>query len=336
MTARRGWTFAVLALALLLFARPACGAMLPDAAPQSWDRALAHAADQLDAAARTARLHPKGSAVIPQVRLPQPSDNGAPPSPSLDRWLRAQLDRIRKDGPGTAQAPKLSQLATSLRRAELAGGVDTSPRLDATSTTKRILAQRSYQMVARPAPAAQESVWQRVMRWLQDRFVELLSRIFGASARLPVVGQIVAALFIALVVLAAVYLVFVLASLIARRQRPDPIDEGTPLPERSEPDALYQLGTIAAGQGRYAAALSFLFQASLASLDRAGVLPYDGSLTAGEYRRAVRRKARAASPHFDEIAQSFVLAAFAERAVSHDEWAAAQAAYRSLRPLLAS
>lgn len=336
MTAWRRWALSAIAMASLLVAQRAYGAAPVEAPDQPLDRALVQAADQLDATARLAQRSPKSKPVIPALRLPA-SQAAAPHAPSLDHWLTAQLEQIRSEHPAKTQALHLRELAASLRRATSAGAkMNATPPLEASGVAAGIVAGRAYQVGgAGPAPAPHESMLQRLLRWLQDRLGELFSRIFGATASRPIIGQIAAALFIALLVLAAVYLIYLLASLIARRPKRAAVDEGTPLQERADPDALYGLGVAAAGQKRYALAVSLLFQASLAALDRAGLLPYDGARTTGEYRRALRKTASAASPHFDAVAQSFVLAAFAERPVSLGDWSLAEAAYRSLRPLLA-
>jgi hypothetical protein len=175
-----------------------------------------------------------------------------------------------------------------------------------------------------------------VLGWLGDQVGKLFERIFGATASRPYIGRIFAILFIAVLAVLLAYLIYVLVLMIARRRRPSLYDSGAPLQERVEPDALYVLSVDAASRGEYARAVSLLFQASLASFDRAGKLPFDGSLTAGEYRRAVRRTISGASPYFDDIAHLFVLAAFAERPVSKDDFTVADVAYRALHPLLAA
>jgi hypothetical protein len=109
--------------------------------------------------------------------------------------------------------------------------------------------------------------------WLGNQLDEVIKRIFGATASKPIIGQIVAVLYVALVVALAAYLIYVLVSLALRGRRPPSSNEGTPLQEHVEPDVLYQLGLEAANLGRYARAVSLLFQASLASFDRAGKLP---------------------------------------------------------------
>lgn len=326
-------SFAAGALVVLALSS-SVGAAGGDESIQSFDQSLLSVANRLDAAATAARLKPNGRASIPHLRLP--AAPLATTSVSIDQWLQSQLQRVRQEKSSKTQAHELAQLAASVRSAAQATQ-SAAPALDPRAASAAILAQRSYQTGgAGPAPQPRKSLLETVLGWLGERISDLLTRIFGATASLPIVGQIVTVLYIGLVAALAAYLIYLLVSLIIRRRRPSSQNEGTPLPERSDPDVLYELGMAAANQGHYARAVSLLFQASLAAFDRSGSLPLDESLTAGEYRRAVRRKVSAASPYFDDIARTFVLAAFAERPISKHDFATADAAYRSLRPLLAS
>jgi hypothetical protein len=322
----------------LVFSSPQLGsAQSPDTATPAFKQALLNAADQLDKLSDAARRAPHNKAIIPDLRLPpEPVGELSSGRPSLDRWLQSELKEIRKEKSGKTRSSALKQLAASLRGAAQPGE-SFAPSHDAHDEAASILAQRAYQTGgAGPAPAPKQSLLEKALAWLGERIADLFARIFGATTSTPIIGQIVGVVFIALLAGAAAYLIFVLTSLVIRRRRPSQSDVGTPLQEQSDPDVLYQLGMTAASQGHYARAVSLLFQASLASFDRAGKLPYDGSLTAGEYRRAVRRTLTDASPYFDDIARAFVLAAFAERPVSKDDFTAADAAYRSLRPLVVS
>lgn len=330
--------FALLVGALLLLPVAArAGDARHAPAVQSFDEALDRAADQLDAAAAAARLDPSHPGELPRVAIPSaPLEGRQASSPMLDRWLRAQTQRIGREKSGKARARELTDLAASLRRAAQPG-TGYPPASDPGAAAAAILTEKAYQTGgAGPAPAPHESILERILTWLSARLAELIQRIFGATASRPIIGQIVAAAFIALVAGLAAYLIYLLVMLFVRRRRRVRVDEGTPVQERADPDVLHELGVAAATEGRYAQAVSLLFQASLAAFDRSGRLPYDGSLTAGEYRRAVRRAVNAAGPYFDDIARAFVLAAFAERPVSADDFAAADAAYRSMRPLVAA
>jgi hypothetical protein len=257
-------------------------------------------------------------------------------SPSLDQWLQSTLVRVRDEKAKKAQARDLSEIAASLRRAAESGGALAAPAMNPARETQRILAQGSYQSGAGPAPAPKETLWQRFLRWLSERLRELLDRIFGAAASKPVVGQIVAVLFVVLLLGVAAYLIYALAKSFSLKRKPQALDEGAPLQERADPEHLYQRCLAAAAAGQYAQAIALLFQASLAAFDRAGKLEFDASRTAGEYRRAVRGTLLPASPYFDTIAHAFVLAAFSEKPVSQNDWSAADAAYHSLQPLLIS
>lgn len=298
---------------------------------------LLRAADQLDRAAAAASFHARTKAAIPDIRLPATDRRGdVAGRPSLNQWLRAQLGRIRKERSGKTQAADLRDLAAALRRAaEPHTGF--APSHDPNREAAAILAQAAYQTGgAGPAPAPHESIVERTLRWLEDQVGLIIRRIFGATSKVPAIGTIVSIAFIALLAAVAAYLIYLLISAFVRRRLPALADEGTPLQEAVEPNVLYELGMTAANDGQYARAVALLFQASLAAFDRAGKLAYDGSLTPGEYRRAVRRTLSSASPHFDDIARVFVQAAFAERPVSKSDFMTADVAYHSLGALLAS
>ncbi|MDQ6780840.1 MAG: DUF4129 domain-containing protein, partial [Candidatus Eremiobacteraeota bacterium] len=108
---------------------------------------------------------------------------------------------------------------------------------------------------------------------------------------------------------------------------------GEALAADANPDSLYERGLEAAASGRYAQAITLLFQASLLCFDAAGTVMYDASRTAGEYRRLIRRKAAPASPHFDTLAGAFTFVAYADGAPSSQDWNSAQSAFLALRPL---
>ena len=329
---------ALIGAALVVMCAPmVSSALTMEAARASFDRAVLHAANQLDDAASLARRAPRKALTVPSVRILQSTTTAHARTTSLDMWLQIELGRIRKEKSRTDQARDLASLAASLRL--LAQPVRAAtPAIDPRSQAGAIVAQPAYRTGgAGPAPPPHESLIQRVLRWLKERIDELIVRIVGATASKPIIGQVVTVLYLALLAALVVYLAYVIVRVLVRRRRKAAApDEGTPLPEQLDPDGLYQSGTAAAAAGHYAHAVSLLFQASLASFDRAGKLAYDRSLTAGEYRRAVRSTLAAASPHFDDIARAFVFAAFAERPISKDDFATVDAAYQSLRPLLAA
>lgn len=281
--------------------------------------------------AKPVASHP---APAPVLRLPPGLDK--PASPAFERWLQPQIQRIQKEKAGAQRAADLAALAASLRRAAQAPAVP-QPGVDPRAAAAAIVAQRAYQTGgAGPAPPPRQTWLEIVLSWLRDAVGRLIDRLFGAAASQPIVGKIVAVIYIVALVVLAGYLIVLLVSAIARRYRPATRYSGMPIAERIDPDAFYERALAASAQGQYARAVALLFQASLATFDRTGILPFDGSLTAGEYRRAVRRSAAAASPHFDEIARTFVMAAFAERPVTSGDFALADRAYRALTPVVAA
>ncbi len=320
----------------LLQPAPARSTPAPQASVGSFDQELLQAAAQLDAAAAQARSRHHTKARIPRIAFQQPPGMSSGTAPSVNVWVSDELRRIRAEKRARTQAHDLENLAAALRHAAGQQG-EPAPSRDAAAAAAAILAQKAYQTGGTgPAPPPHQSILEKILLWLGERLSDLFRIVFGATAKIPAIGAIVAVLYIALIAAVAAYLIFLLVSLLVRRRRHIPADEGTPLPQTVEPDALYELGAAAAARGQYAQAVALLFQACLHVLDRSGKLPYDASLTAGEYRRAVRRSLAAASPPFDAIAKTFVLAAFAQRPISKEEFMAADDAYRSLQPLVAA
>ena len=303
--------------------------------------ALAQAAERLEDVAARTRSAPTAKTDVPVLRLPPPLYAARSGAPSFDGWLHSQLDQIRREKPARARARDLDDLARALRRA--AGPPSGSaPGADPRDVAASVLAQKAYQMGTVPAAAPRHSVFQKFLRWLATfidwlgkQVIDLFHRLFGKNAATPAADRFVAALLVALVAALAAYLIFLLVSSMMRRARHASSDQGTPLPQSLDPDAVYEFGLAAAARGQYAQAVSLLFRASLAVFDRSGKLPYDGSRTPGEYRHAVRRWFAPASSHFDDIARTFVIAVFAERPISREEFMAADLAYRSMRPLVA-
>ncbi len=333
MTAQRA-VVAVVSFILLIFVLLQTASQA--VAASSFDQALTQAASALDDAASLARQYPKSNVSIPDIELPD-ERSGVASSPSLNGWLQIELRRIRSEKTGRTQAADLTLLASSLRSVAQSDQSARPPAQDPAAQIASILAQRSYAVTSSgAAPTPQPTLWQRFLEWLGKLVARIVRAVFGATASVPFIGQIVAVTLILLLAALAAYLVYVFVAIVAGRPRRSQVNEGTELAPPLDPEALYDRGLAAAAQGRYAMAIALLFQASLAAFDRRGVLAYDSSLTPGEYRRAVRRTIFAASPAFDTLAQRFVLAAFAEQPVSQSDWTTAQAAYQSLRPLLAS
>lgn len=324
--------------ALLVLAAACVGPVLAQTngvsdAPGSagFDQALVRAAAQLDAAAQTAATRHK-HALIPPIALVAPPWQ-APSDVSVDRWVQSELQRIERERTSTAQVRELRDLAESLRRAAMASG-QSAPVADPHALALTILSQRAYlHERSAPAPAPRETLLDKILKWLGGRLQDLIRAIFGAAVAMPALGRIIVIAFIVVVAAVAAYLIYVLVSMLARRQRNSAPNMGTPLAPAVEPQTLYERAKAAARAGQYAQAVALLFQASLHTFDGAGKLPYDASLTPGEYRRAVRRSVSVAGDAFDQIAKTFVLAAFAERAITAEEYAAADQAYVTMRPL---
>jgi len=296
------------------------------------EQALTVDAQRLDDAARTARAHHVPT-MVPRITLPQ-ADNAKAAPVSLDRWLQSELARIAKERNPQAQARDLRDLAASLRRAG-AGADEPPPPVDAHELATQILSQTAYAHEAGgPAPSPQPTLLEKALKWLGERIQKLLQALLGAAVAAPAIGRAIVAAFIVALAAVTAYLIYLLALVWLRRERKQQPNAGTPLPAAIHPQMLYERANAAAAAAQYGQAVALLFQASLRIFDGSGKLPYDPSLTPGEYRRAVRRSIAGASSLFDEIARAFVLAAFAGHPTTHEEFASADQAYRAMRQLV--
>ena len=325
-----GHTCALLVLACAL-ASPCVGSAA--GRPDAPSKALVQAADQLEAAAaersrQPRALHSSASSLTAIGALPGSGHV------SIDTWAQSELRRIASERSSAVQARELHDLAQALRRAA-SEETGSTPSTEPQALAASILAQRSYaHEETKPAPAPQETLLHKILRKLGILVQQLEQAVFGAAVAVPAFGRILVIMFMVVVAAAAVYLIYLLITIIVRRERRTRPATGTPLAPLIHPETLYEQAKTAARHGHYAQAVALLFQASLHVLDQFGKLPYDASLTPGEYRRAVRRSVAAAGDPFDQIAKTFVLAAFAQRSITLTDFAAADQAYRTLCPLL--
>lgn len=304
-----------------------CAVAAPAVTPPEQARLVAEAR-RLDAMASQAQ-NGKGALTLPSALSPPAHSNEGT---GLDRWLHDQLRTIEREKSRRTQANDLRELAGTLRRLAAPESPGQSPAQAPHVVAAAVLSGRAYrESGSGQAAAARESIWQIIGDFFGRLLARIFSGLFRAGTASPIVGQLLAIALVALLVGAMAYLIFRIVEALARRRGPSSPYEGSPLPERIDPDALYRRGADAASEGRYAQAIALLFQASLAWFDRQGTLAFDPSLTPTEYRRAVRRSLRSASPYFDTLAQAFIMAAFAERPASRSDWSAADSAYAQLR-----
>lgn len=305
------------------------------AATSLGDRTLLQIATQLSAAASAHGDIKRFPSLEKLAAMPNAHSQVSNAAPSIDAWLQAALNQIRREKSAKTRAADLSSLSSAVRRMVVQQRAAPTPILDPQAEAARVLAQRAYQVGGSgPAPQQHQSLWEKFITWIAGLIERIFENIFKATSSAPIIGQIVAVLLIALLVAGVAVAAVALYRAFARRPRARREDEGSPLPQGPEPDELHRRGLAAAAAGMYAKAIALLFQASLAAFDKAGALALDPSLTPGEYRRAVRRRVSRASKDFDTIAQAFVLAAFAERPISPADWSAADDAYVKLRAVL--
>jgi hypothetical protein len=302
------------------------------ASASPYSTALAGAAARIDHAANT-------HGAVPQLHVPPAPAEGPPRySPSVDDWLQGALQAARQDRGRKSRSTRLHEIAVTLRyldaSATAAGGA-AGPKNDVGATTSSILAGAAYRSLhTAPAPPPKETIWDRIVRWIAGLFDSLFSGLSKMAQGAPYLGSVFAIVLIALAALALGYVAYRIAEGWAARRRIPGTDGDEAIPAFATGPERYAAALEAAKNGRFARAVALLFDASLWLLHGADRITYDASLTAGEYRRLVRRRAQQASDDFDTLSRAFTLATYADEPIDEAEWMRAEVAYRRFEPAL--
>ncbi len=196
---------------------------------------------------------------------------------------------------------------------------------------KRVLAQPVYRNEATTAVQARPSLWERFVHWIGDKLGGLVRAFFRALRGAQSAGAVFGiALIVALLALLVLLLVRIVRFFAYGRKRPAAeaiVLEG--VLSRSSAEWLAQ-ARVAAARAEYAGAIAALFNAALRRLDERGLVLFDGALSPGEYRVAVRRAAAPASGAFDTVARRFVTAMFSTAPSEARDYEDALAAYGTL------
>jgi hypothetical protein len=170
--------------------------------------------------------------------------------------------------------------------------------------------------------------WDRLWRWIGDRWSELWKAVFGrlhlGRAAVTSVGD---------ATIAAIALLLVLMVLKLAELRLKPASRARSVHAHARSPSARELDGRAnalAREGAYAAAARLLFSAMLAALEERGVLCDDRSSTVGDVRRHLSGREPGLVAGFNGVAAAFVTATYAERPVERREWEHARAAYRSI------
>ncbi len=212
------------------------------------------------------------------------------------------------------------------------------PHGDPDAVVRTILAEPAYRSAApttsvAPPPSALQLAWQWFVDHVLARILHPIARVLAAS------HQAGAVIGVVLVVLALALLGYVGFRLAVAFARPALAGRASAGAGRQAAAALGSpqwrtLASEAAARGAYAEAIAALFRAALAALDERAIVAFDAARTPGEYRRAVRRARIAAAAPFDELAERFVRAAFADATPERAEFDAAERALTALEPVL--
>ena len=186
-----------------------------------------------------------------------------------------------------------------------------------------------YNLTETPMPPARESLWQRLLSWLGDRWDRLWrslsERVHFSERTANGIGWALLAV-VALILLWVAVRLLVNLQLVRSRKRLD----AQSLQELPDPQSLYQQARDAAGQGEYGRAARLLFAATVALLDLRGAVSGNRSATVGDLRRDLRSKDAALVAQFDAVAAPFVQSAYAERAVEASQWERAERGFSRL------
>ncbi len=188
-----------------------------------------------------------------------------------------------------------------------------------------------------PASGTQKptpSLWQLALDWIVEHIVRPLLRPIGSAlSQSQGVGKWVGVGLIVLALVGLAFLIFRLVLAFARPSNDGPRSGGVRSLDDGRSSAEWlALARAAAERGDYERAIAALFAAALAALDERAVVPLDPSRTPGEYRRLVRRSRADASDAFDELAERYVRAAYAEAQPERADFDAAERAFASFEP----
>ena len=171
--------------------------------------------------------------------------------------------------------------------------------------------------------------WQILTRWVTDRWDDLWNalrkRIHVGKRGGTIVGD-------GLILLALLVLGVLGARLIAAVQfrRDDRRVALSSLETQRSAHALYMRASAAADRGDFSTAVRWLFAAAVTLLDLRGVMHDDASATVNELEDELLARGEAIRAPFVAIADTFTVAAYAEKPVGIDAWTHVSRAYEAL------
>jgi hypothetical protein len=213
------------------------------------------------------------------------------------------------------------------------------PHGDPDRIIRSVLADPAYRSAApttavAPQPSLLELAWNWFLEHVLRPLFHPLARALAASHG---AGTIVGLLLLALALGLLAFVGFRLAVAFGRPTLEAAGSRAFGAREAATPAADWLAAArAAAARGAYGEAISALFRAALAELDERAIVAFDAARTPGEYRRAVRRARAAAAAPFDDLAERFVRAAFADATPQRAEFDAAERAFAAFAPALGS
>jgi hypothetical protein len=212
------------------------------------------------------------------------------------------------------------------------------PHGDPDRIVRDVLAEPAYRsMLYSTNVAPKATLLQLAWAWLVDRFAPLLRPLAHALAASHTAGTIVGIVLVGFALAGLAFIAFRLVVAFARPLR-------GPAARASFAQALTATRTSldwrgvareAAARGDFGNAVAALFSAALVALDERAVVAFDATRTPGEYRRLVRRARLDAAPPFDDLAERFVRAAYAQEATGRPDFESAERAFDAFEPAVA-
>lgn len=212
------------------------------------------------------------------------------------------------------------------------------PHGDPSDVIRSVLAQGAYRHESRaPVPTERTDLAGTILRWIITHVLRpIFHPIFAAARQTRGVGAILGVVIVIVALLALAYGVYRLIAAFTRRGARAPGTRDAVALLRPRSCAHWrERARAAARAGDFAAAIAALFAAALATLDERGIVAFDSTRTAGEYRRLVARARAPAGDGFDRLAERFVYAAYAQDVVTSEDFARAERAFDAFEPALA-
>jgi hypothetical protein len=246
-------------------------------------------------------------------------------------WLQANRAAIASIHDAKKRVAAQAEFDATVRRMQAPSTVPVQSSAELRATAARELAAPGrYDLTERQVRPREKTLWERFWDGARDLYDKFWNAVFGRIHLGPqgslAFGDAMIALFATIVLVVGVRLLIGLQIERSARNR----GKFEAIEVSRSAHALYLQACDLAKNARFAMAVRVLFLAAVVALDLRGVLRDDASATVGDLRRTLRERDGRMVPPFDEVADAFIAAAYAEREILSDEWQRALDGYRAL------